>query len=278
MIDESKVQIESLDEVVILESVDSTNSYARQQLGDLFPPNRKRWGELSLISTDDQRSGRGRLDRVWSAPAGTCLCSSFIIRPHANPKNQLPQESFHWFTLLVSLAAVQVWKSWGIDAVIKWPNDVMVGGKKVCGVLAQLVVEPNGRFSAVVGIGMNLNLTASDLPVDTATSALVETGREFDMEQALTELGDTVARYYRAFSAVGGDASAPMLGGLSLLDMVRNNMATLGQQVTVHLPGDDKVVGLAVDIDDDGAVVVRESDGTERAWAVGDVVHMRPIV
>ncbi|MEX3611231.1 biotin--[acetyl-CoA-carboxylase] ligase [Rothia sp. LK2588] len=278
-LDDSRVQLPQFQRVQLLTEVDSTNSYAQRALATADETQLCGWGELSVIATGNQVAGKGRLNRVWSAPAGTALATSFIIRPQANPAVNIPMAQYHWFTLLVALAAVQTWRELGVRAEIKWPNDVMVQGKKVCGVLAQLINLPSGEFAVVVGIGMNINLTAEQLPVPTATSALIESGRHHALEECLNLLGAQVHRYYRAFAAVSGNVHADLhLQGIpgSLLDLVRAKTATIGMNVNVHLPGDQIATGTAEDINDKGELVVHHEDGSRRAYAVGDIVHMRP--
>ncbi|MDY6051577.1 MAG: biotin--[acetyl-CoA-carboxylase] ligase [Rothia sp. (in: high G+C Gram-positive bacteria)] len=271
----TSVEVSGFDRVEILPSVGSTNDYARQILvGDTLV--RRSYGELSLVSTADQNAGKGRLDRVWVAPAGTALATSFIVRPHVNPMNRVAPDQYHWFTSLAALAACDVFEQLaGLRPSIKWPNDVLLGNRKACGILAQLIIEPEGQISVVVGIGLNLNLTPDNVPVPTATSALMESGQPVDLNQALTVLANNFARYYRDFAASGFEADA-LTGGNSLLTRLRNRMSTLGATLTIHLPGDETFRGTGVELTAEGELVVRAETGEERSFTVGDVVHVRP--
>ena len=270
-----QVKVSGFERVELLPSVGSTNEYARQILvGDALV--RRSYGELSLVSTADQNAGNGRLDRGWVAPAGAALATSFIVRPHVNPVNRVAPDQYHWFTSLAALAACDVFEQLaGLHPSIKWPNDVLLGNRKACGILAQLVIEPEGQISVVVGIGLNLNLTQEDLPVPTATSALIESGQSIDLNRALTVLAAHFARYYRDFSASGFDADAA-IGGPSLLARLRERMSTLGATLTIHLPGDKTFRGTGVELTAEGELVVRSDTGEERSFTVGDVVHVRP--
>lgn len=257
----------------LLDSVGSTNEYGKTILtGDALV--RRSWGELSLISTGDQNAGKGRLDRAWVAPTGTSLATTFVVRPHANPANRIAPDRYHWFTSLAALAACDaLGELFGLSPSIKWPNDVLLGNRKVCGILAQLVIEPEGHISALVGIGINVNMGEEHLPVPTATSALLESGQEGDLNQVLNLLATSFERYYRVFARGGFDADA---GSPSLLDSLRNRMSTIGSHLTIHLPGDTTFTGVGVDITSEGELIVRSEAGEERVFNVGDVVHVRP--
>lgn len=256
----------------------STNADGRALLENPDALERRSLGLFSLIATGQQTAGKGRLDREWTAPADTSLSTSLIVRPHADAALRVPLESYHWATLVVALAAVQTIKEVaGVEANIKWPNDVMVGEKKICGVLANLVVEPDGKYSIVVGIGTNINLAADELPVPTATSLLIETDKHFELEQVLATLARRFETLMRDFLSRAADPEQPLQNGLSLLDTVRQHMSTLGQNVRVHLPEGSIQDGTAVDLNSDGEILVRLPDGIVQSYAVGDIVHLRPL-
>ena len=82
------------------------------------------------------------MDRAWTAPAGTCLATSIVVRPHAGVGQQLPITSYHWLTMLAGLSVLDVWRELGLDAALKWPNDLVIRGRKACGILALLLSEP----------------------------------------------------------------------------------------------------------------------------------------
>lgn len=274
-LDPSAVDLPGFDRVEILESIGSTNDYGRAVLmGDAVA--RRNWGELSVISTGDQNAGHGRLDRVWSAPPGSSLATTFVVRPHANPRVHIAPEQYHWLTSLAALSVRDaLMQDFSLVPSIKWPNDVLLGNRKVCGILAQLVLEPEGNISVIVGVGLNLNMTAEQLPVPTSTSTLVESGQPADLEQVLTSLSTRFEYYYREFASGGFDASQPF-GGASLLERLRGALSTIGAHLTIHLPGDETFRGVGVDIADTGELVVRAENGEERQFTVGDVVHVRP--
>ncbi|MDO4917121.1 MAG: biotin--[acetyl-CoA-carboxylase] ligase [Rothia sp. (in: high G+C Gram-positive bacteria)] len=273
----SAVNAPGFSRVVVLGSVDSTNRYAVDQLLAQDGFARLGWGELSLISTADQTNGRGRLDRVWTAPRGSSLCTSFVARPHADAANRFSAKQYHWVTQLVALAAIDALAAQGIVASIKWPNDILVGDRKICGILSQLVTEPDGHYSIVSGIGINANMSRDQLPMETATSIECETGKQVELESLLSSLAKAFASHYGRFKAVQGEANASDSEGKSLLKRVRETMSTLGQRVMVMLPGNEKVYGTAIDINADGEIMVRDDLGTVSTYSVGDVVHLRPV-
>lgn len=274
-LDANAVHLPGFDRVEILESIGSTNDYGRAVLaGDAVA--RRSWGELSVISTGDQNAGRGRLDRVWSASPGSSLATTFVLRPHVNPRVRIAPDQYHWFTPLAALSVCDaLTQHFGLAPSIKWPNDVLLGNRKVCGILAQLVLEPEGDISVIVGVGLNLNMTAEQLPVATATSTLVESGQTADLSQVLTSLATSFQHYYRGLASCGFDASQPFEGA-SLLERLRAAISTIGAHLTIHLPGGETFRGVGLDIADTGELVVRAENGEERQFAVGDVVHVRP--
>ena len=269
--------------VRVLEHTGSTNDDARQVLTDPNPSVREQLGELSVFATDDQRAGHGRLDRAWVTPPGTALAATVVVRPHAGIGQGLAPENYHWLTLIMGLSVREVLRELGVDCDLKWPNDLIAGGKKCCGVLAQLILEPAGTnpagtaatsMSVLVGAGINLNMLEEQLPTETATSTRVLLGHTVDTEQVLTHLLEVFARRYRAFCSAGGDPESPGGGEPSLLQQAREHTLTLGAHVAMHLPDGRVITGTAEDIDDQGRILVR-SDGALTAYSVGDIEHLR---
>ena len=201
--------------VNLYDEVDSTTTRARELLMDGTDPEREQLGELSVYASLYQSAGRGRLARAWTAPPGACLAASIVVRPHASADplaRELPEDSYHWLTLIAGLSVVDIWRGYGVDAALKWPNDVIAQGAKGCGILAQLVPESGsteGQRSIIVGIGQNTNMSAEQLPVPTATSLSLCTGQVIDSSEVLTRLLGIFARRYRAFVRAGGDPERP---------------------------------------------------------------------
>ncbi len=210
-----------------------------------------------MIVAEHQTAGRGRLDRTWETPARAALTFSVLTRPTVDGSR------WPWLPLLTGLAVVQaVRRTTTLTTVaLKWPNDVLVDGQKVAGILLERVDTPAGP-AAVIGVGINVSTTAEELPVPTATSLAIA-GAEVDrgalLVAVLGELASTLERW-------GGSES--------LRAAYRASCETLGKAVQVSLPDGESVTGLAVDVDADGRLEL-DTDRGRVAVGAGDVVHVR---
>lgn len=221
---------------------------------------------LTVLLARHQHAGRGRLDRVWSAPPGAALAVSVLVRA------DVPAASRGWIPLIAGAAMTRAIGAQlpGHAVGAKWPNDVLVGGRKICGILVQAVVPDAGSpAGAVIGSGVNTAMAAEQLPVPTATS-FAALGAACDEDRLLTDYLETLDALLTALAGAGGDAEVS-----GVRAAVVAACATLGQEVTVSLPGDAVLRGTAETLDDTGRLVVR-SDGGLVAVAAGDVVHVRP--
>ncbi|WP_364517895.1 biotin--[acetyl-CoA-carboxylase] ligase [Nocardioides sp. LML1-1-1.1] len=233
----------------------STNEVARERA-------RAGAAEGLVVAADHQAAGRGRLDRTWETPPGTAVTFSLVLRP------TVPAASWPWLPLLVGHNVAKALTALGHDARVKWPNDVLLDGdKKVAGILVERVDTPEGP-AAIIGVGINVTMTAEELPVETATSLAISAPGAPDRTQVLLEVVAAIREGYDLWQA-GGD-----LGTARLATSYRSHCATLGREVRVELPGGGALTGRAVDVDPDGRLVVETADGTERVGA-GDVVHVR---
>jgi BirA family biotin operon repressor/biotin-[acetyl-CoA-carboxylase] ligase len=212
-----------------------------------------------VVVAERQTAGRGRQGRGWEAPARSGLTFSVLLRPIP------PRPAWSLLPLLVGTAVAEaVVAVAGLEARLKWPNDVLApGGRKLAGVLTELVDE-----AVVAGVGLNVTTREDELPVATATSLAIE-GAPTDRLVLLAEVLRALDRRYTAWEAGGG---APR----TVLPAYREICESIGQRVRVELPGSAQVEGVVVRVDDDGRLVVRE-DGVERAWSAGDVVHLRGV-
>lgn len=216
-----------------------------------------------VVVADHQTVGRGRLDRTWETPAGVAVTFSLLLRP------DLPPRDWPWLPLLVGHAVARALVGMGYDARVKWPNDVLIDGRKICGILVERVETPEGP-AAVLGCGINVLTTADELPTPAATSLLLERPDVVpDRHEVLLRVVTAVRERYDAWRA-GGEA-----GTARLATSYAAACATVGQQVRVELPGGGALTGEAVDVDRDGLLVVATADG-ERRIGAGDVVHVRP--
>jgi BirA family biotin operon repressor/biotin-[acetyl-CoA-carboxylase] ligase len=219
-----------------------------------------------VLVADHQTAGRGRLGRSWSAPPGSSLLTSVLCRP------ALPLRRAHLVTVAAGLAALDaVEVVAGSRPALKWPNDVVVedGGatRKLAGLLAEAVVEGGSLVGVVVGMGMNVR-ALTDRPDDLrarATSVEELAGRPVPVDDVLAAWLTALEDRYGVLVADGGDRHTT--------EHHRLACATLGRRVAVQLAA-ETVEGDAVDVDDDGHLVV-EVDGARRAFPVGDVVHLR---
>ena len=165
----------------------------------------------------------------------------------------------------------------GIPAELKWPNDVLVRGRKIAGILAQMGPMGDGSVPAVIlGTGLNVTLTSAELPVPTATSVALEQPLTVDRTQLLKSYLAHFAVLYRSFCNADGDPTAGMAGGPSLHKRVESVMVTLGSQVRAQLPGDHEIIGHATRLDEYGSLLVVDKDAREHVVTAGDVVHLRP--
>jgi BirA family biotin operon repressor/biotin-[acetyl-CoA-carboxylase] ligase len=227
--------------VEVLEEAGSTNAVVAA---------RARAGEPAglVVVAEMQSAGRGRLDRSWVSPPRAGLTFSVLQRP------ALAAGRWPWLPLLTGLAVARALRERaGVEAVLKWPNDVLVDGRKVCGVLA----EVPGAGAVVLGIGLNVTTRSQELAHDGATS--------LRLAAATTTDRDTLLRaVLRALGKVLSDVEGSR-------DAYRTLCSTIGTPVRVELPGGRAVEGGAETVDDDGRLVV---DGTP--YGAGDVVHLRP--
>lgn len=237
-------------EVRVVAATVSTNA-------DLAAEARAGAAEGLVLVAEHQTSGRGRLDRQWESPARAGLTFSLLLRP------SLDMAHLSLLPLIAGLAVVEAVSAVaGVDAMLKWPNDVLVDGRKLGGMLVEIA-----GGGAVVGIGLNVSTRADELPVDHATSVALAGGIT-DREPLLKEVLRALGRRYTAWRWSGDPTS--------VLPAYRERCETIGAEVALELPGGEVVRGLAVDVDDAGRLVVDDSaTGERRAWLVGDVTHVR---
>ncbi|MBI5101050.1 MAG: biotin--[acetyl-CoA-carboxylase] ligase [Nitrospirae bacterium] len=243
-------------EVICYQTSGSTNDIAL-----LHPFNDS--GKGLVIVAEAQEKGRGRFGRRWASPAGVNICMSMRISP------EIIEGHASFLTIMAALASASALREeTGLDVLIKWPNDLMVSGKKLGGILAEVKSERGLVRKAVVGIGINLNTPACDFPgeiADTATSAYIETGCFFSragvISRVLNEFGSRL-------SSVGQSGSGP------LIEEIKSLSSSLGRQVSVTVSGSNTTIsGLAEDIDDQGMLLVRLASGELKRVSCGDLAE-----
>jgi BirA family biotin operon repressor/biotin-[acetyl-CoA-carboxylase] ligase len=234
--------------------IDSTNTYVLDQA-------RQGAAEGLVAVAEHQTAGRGRLDRRWESPAGVNLLASVLLRPGCQA------DDLHLCSGAVALAAADACaEAAGVEPVLKWPNDLLIGGSKLAGVLAEADFDGSRFRGVVVGIGVNVGWPG---PAEAWGTCLDDAGgraQSVDKEIVLDLLLAGLAR------------RRPLLdeeaGRRTLADEVRRRCATLGQRVRVTLPNEE-LTGVASAIDDAGHLVV-ETESGRRLVSAGDVVHLRP--
>ena len=225
-----------------------------------------------VVVADEQTAGRGRLQRVWQSPPRAGIATSVLLRPGAAVPDRgwspVPTSGYGLLPLLAGVALVEaVRRLSDLDAVLKWPNDLVIDGRKCAGILAETV--PSGGSdagpAAVIGIGLNVTLREPELPRSDATSLQLAGSACVDRDPLLRAVLRDLADWYGRWRDAGGD---PVESGL--MDSYRFHCATIGATVRVELPGGGEITDVATGVDDDGALIV---DG--RRVAAGDVVHVR---
>ncbi|HEX5543011.1 MAG TPA: biotin--[acetyl-CoA-carboxylase] ligase [Micromonospora sp.] len=233
-----------------------------------------------VVVAERQTAGRGRRDRGWVSPARAGLAASVLLRPgEAEPARDwpiAPPTTYGWLPLLAGVALAEaVVRLTELDAVLKWPNDLLVGGAKCGGILAEAVpaAEPGLPPAIVLGIGLNVTLRADELPATPTglpgTSLKLAGAVATDRDPLLRALLRGLARWYDRWRDAAGDPQACGLRAAYL-----RSCATVGREVRVLLPTGDELLGTATGIDLDGQLVVRTAAG-ERAVSAGDVLHVR---
>lgn len=234
---------------------------------------------FTVVVTDNQTAGRGRLGRTWMSTSGKSLAVSVLIR--ATELFRTP-ETLGWLPLIAGLSmtrAVQLelqhltapsdeeFASEYPVATLKWPNDVLINGFKVSGILTEVLSD---QRAVVVGAGVNLTLDEHDLPTLTSTSLLLASGQRPDPDRVLASYLAALRERVGRFIGKGGDAQSS-----GILEEAIEICRTLGASVRVDLPGDQALYGVAETLDPTGRLIVRDVTGAPHAVAAGDVTHLR---
>mgnify|MGYP000786051969 FL=1 len=229
--------------------IDSTNLWIKRLAKEGAP-------EGTLALAEFQSAGRGRLGRSWEVPEGTSVMMSILLRPKFEPQ-YAPT-----LTLVMGMAVAKAVKSLGFDVSIKWPNDVVVSHKKICGILTEMGVRDGKIDYAVIGVGINVNI--KEFPeemADKATSLYLESGKEFDRSQIPGLVMEAFEKYYEKFAATCD------LSGLK--EEYESILANYNQPVRVLAK--EPYEGVARGITDGGELLVEKTDGTIVAVSAGEV-------
>lgn len=211
----------------------------------------------TLAVTEFQTAGRGRFERSWQAPAGSSVMMTLLLRPGFAPENA------SMLTLVMGLSVAQAVESLGFAPQIKWPNDVVLSRKKICGILTEMSVGEQGIRHVVIGVGINVNI--EELPKelqDKGTSLYLEAGHPFDRNQVVAIVMERFEKNYETFEKTCN------LSGLK--EAYEKLLSNLGSPVRV-LEKDNPYEGVALGIDRRGELLVCREDGHVTAVNSGEV-------
>lgn len=226
--------------VHFVEKTDSTNLLAKR-LADAGAPH----GTLAVA--EFQTAGRGRFERRWQAPKGSSVMMSLLLRPSFAPS------AAPMLTLVMGLSVAQAVQSLGLRAQIKWPNDVVLSRKKICGILTEMHLDGANIGNVIIGVGINVNLTdISPELQDKATSLFLEAGYSFERNLVVAAVMERFEKNYGIFEKTC-DLS-------KLKEAYEALLANFGQPVRV-LEKDNSYEGIALGIDEQGALLVRRENG-----------------
>lgn len=236
--------------VIYFESIDSTNNYAKKEIKNL--------PHGTIILGEEQVEGKGRRGRYWASPKETGIWVSIVLKPKIPPKEGIK---------MTQVAAAAICKSireiTGLDALIKWPNDIVINGKKVCGILTEMAGELNEINYIIIGIGINVNVEEFSGEVgESATSLSIEGGKKLDRRQLLVHILRNFEVLYNSY-----------IENLDLhasLYIVRKYSALLGKNIKI-VQGKLEKKAKAINIDDEGLLLVELEDGSKELIAVGEV-------
>ncbi|MDD4101868.1 MAG: biotin--[acetyl-CoA-carboxylase] ligase [Kiritimatiellae bacterium] len=203
-----------------------------------------------LLSADSQSQGRGRLERVWHSPPADNLYFSLLLRPSIEPGRAVS------LPLVVGLAVAEaiVGMAPELETLVKWPNDILIGGRKVCGVLCEMQAEADSVRSVIPGVGLNVNMTTRDFTealLETATSLRIAAGRVFSRVETLAAIINRMEPLYDLWRAEG---LKPLLPRIADLD------ALCGKEITL-MQGREHLRGISDGIQEDGALRLKTEHG-----------------
>lgn len=250
-------------QVLYQDRMDSTNSTAASLA-------RKGAADGFLVIADEQTAGRGRLGRPWVAPRGGALLFSLVLRPHDSPLHKCPRgldpRRAQALTMVCSLGVRQaILETTGLAAQLKWPNDILLDGRKAGGILCELGLDGPRLAYAVVGIGLNVDMDARALPAEyRATSLSNELGRHVPRLRLLCAALLYIEQRYRS-----------LLAGAPVVEEWAAALQTIGQRVELST-AEGMLEGIAEGVDADGALLLRLDSGQVRPVLVGDIAAPGP--
>ena len=243
----------TIKKIIHFDSIDSTNTMAKALASQ---------GEMegTVVIAEEQTGGRGRLGRQWISPKGTGIWMSMILRPEIEPS-----EAAKITQVAAAAVTMAIRESTGCDAGIKWPNDIIINGKKVCGILTEMSGELNSVNFIVLGIGMNVNVNREDFPLELQNIAA--SIKEFSVKTVSRK--EMVVKIFEKFEELYADFVYHKSIKCSL-DICRKYSVTLGKQVRIIQRGRE-TLGEALDITDEGELVIKDLEGNIQKVVSGEV-------
>lgn len=242
--------------VVYAGQLDSTNNEAKRNAENGAPDG-------TLYITECQTGGRGRRGRQWISPAGSGIWMSLLLRPNLNPANASMLTIVAAMAVTAAVERVVREAGCSVDCHIKWPNDVVVNKKKICGILTEMSAEMDCIHFVVIGIGINVNTTEFDETIrEMASSLYLETGKHIKRSEIVAAFAQEFTTYYGRFLK-SGDLS-------SLAEDYNRMLINIGKQVQIQ-DRQDTFTGTALGIDSRGELLVQKEDGTRTVVSAGEV-------
>lgn len=238
--------------VICFGETDSTNIQARRLADEEHAPHG------TLVTAEQQNGGKGRRGRTWESPSGVGIWMSLLLRP------EIHAVSASMLTLVAALAAKKgIFEATGIQSEIKWPNDLVLNKKKICGILTEMSTELMEIQYVVIGTGINVNIKEFPEEIkETATSLFLETGKTHNRSRIIAEIMKAFEEYYEIF------AETEDMSGL--MEQYNKSLVNLGREVCVLAPSGE-FRGICEGIDDQGSLIVRREDGTVSHVVSGEV-------
>jgi len=220
--------------------------------------------EGTVLIADHQSRGKGRVQRSWHSPAGVNIYTSVILRP------QIRSSESSWIPITAGVAVAEILESCycPVGVSLKWPNDVLLNGKKVCGILSQARIARDKLDFVVLGIGVNVNITHGQFPEeirDRATSLYIEGGKEIIRLELLIRLYENLEKWYKKLLQDGfGDVKE---NWLKLAPMIGKSIQVVFDHETIN--------GTAAGLDEDGSLILLGSDNKQIKVSAGDATIKR---
>ena len=242
-------------EIRYFDMIGSTNDYAMHWANDGAD-------DLSLVLADEQTAGRGRMERKWFTPPGSALAMSLILRPTVDEVSYIPRA-----TALLAISLVDSLRQHGLDSQIKWPNDILLSGSKVAGILVESIWSGNKPDALILGMGVNVlkaSVPTTDELLFPATSLEDEFGKPLNREELLKDILLTLLVWRLK------------LGTNLFITTWQQNLAFFGQQVRVWRDCEQEVVGELIGLNPDGSLNLRDENGKSVTVHFGEV-HLRSL-